>query len=329
MKRQVSERMYDRIQQFNPAFFSVVMGLSGLVIAVQQWEHVASGAVFASGIVSQTLLTITSIVFIVVTALYGAKAFVAPDVVRADFAHPVKSNFFAGFSISLLLFAIMLESVQPGLSKAAWTIGAPLHLAVTIILLRRWILTDHEVRTMNPLWFLPIVGNIIVPIAGVAHYPAELSWFFFAVGLINWILMYALIMNRIMFHHPMPRKFLPTLFILMAPPAIGTLSYHKLVGALDPALHVLYYTSAFLFLLLVAMVPTIVRIPFFISWWAYSFPLAAFTAATYLYATLSDLSLLLVAAQLLTLLLAIVICALIVMTVRAIRHGEVCLHEEE
>ena len=46
------------------------------------------------------------------------------------------------------------------------------------------------IRT-NP-WFIPVVGNIIVPIAGVDDAPAEVSWFFFSFGLIFWIALFTL-----------------------------------------------------------------------------------------------------------------------------------------
>lgn len=44
--------------------------------------------------------------------------------------------------------------------------------------------------------------------------------------------MFILIMNRIIFHNPMPQKLIPTLVILMAPPAIAFMSYTKLVGGI-------------------------------------------------------------------------------------------------
>jgi len=42
----------------------------------------------------------------------------------------------------------------------------------------------------------------------------------------------------------------------------------------------MYYAALFLTLLLVSQINRFVRLEFFISWWAYSFPLAAITIAT-------------------------------------------------
>jgi tellurite resistance protein len=45
--------------------------------------------------------------------------------------------------------------------------------------------------------------------------------------------LFAIILNRIIFHNQFAPKFMPTLFILIAPPAIGFISYIKLTGSLD------------------------------------------------------------------------------------------------
>jgi tellurite resistance protein len=39
-----------------------------------------------------------------------------------------------------------------------------------------------------------------------------------------WAVMFTIIMNRIVFHNPLPQKLMPTLFILIAPPAVALIS---------------------------------------------------------------------------------------------------------
>ncbi len=75
-----------------------------------------------------------------------------------------------------------------------------------------------------------------------------------------------IIFNRIIFHMPLPVKLLPTLFILIAPPAVGFLSYINLTGELDAFAHVLYNFALFLTILLLSQLPRFARLPFFISW---------------------------------------------------------------
>ena len=85
----------------------------------------------------------------------------------------------------------------------------------------------------NPAWFIPIVGNLIVPIAGVGIWDNTILIFYFSIGIFFWIILFAIILNRVIFHNPFAPKFMPTLFILIAPPSIGFLSYMKLTTNLD------------------------------------------------------------------------------------------------
>ncbi len=132
-----------------------------------------------------------------------------------------------------------------------------------------------------------------------------------------------IVFNRIIFHAPLPEKLLPTLFILIAPPAVGFLSYVKLVGVIDPGAQVLYNFALFLTLLLFSQLPRFLRLPFALSWWAYTFPLAAMSVASMVMSSKSGnvfygyLGLILLA------LLSLLIPLLLVKTATAIRRGGV------
>ncbi|MDZ7809277.1 MAG: hypothetical protein U5L11_02915 [Arhodomonas sp.] len=58
-----------------------------------------------------------------------------------------------------------------------------------------------------------------------------MSWFFFSVGLLFWIVLTDhRRLPRMIFHQPLPARLMPTLSILVAPPAAGFLSYLRLTG---------------------------------------------------------------------------------------------------
>ncbi|MCP4572197.1 MAG: hypothetical protein GY838_07570 [bacterium] len=56
----------------------------------------------------------------------------------------------------------------------------------------------------------------------------------------------------------------------------------KLTGAVDPFAQVLFNFGVFVTLLLLTMADVFQRTPFFVSWWASTFPLDAFTLSLYL-----------------------------------------------
>ena len=73
-----------------------------------------------------------------------------------------------------------------------------------------------------------------------------------------------------------------TFFILLAPPAIGMVSYVNISGGVDTFANIMYGTALFIGLLLLFQLKRFLSIPFFITWWAFLFPSAAMTIATFL-----------------------------------------------
>lgn len=267
------------------ALFSSVMGLAGLALA---WRT-AAAVLDWSPLPGDALTGIASLVFVAVAIAYALKLWRHPQAAQAEWNHPVKMNFVPTISIGLLLLGTAWLPRAPNTAFALWASGAALHLALTLRTMSTWIHHPQlEIQHLNPAWFIPVVGNIIVPLGGVQLAPPELSWFFFSIGVVFWIVLFAVVMYRLFFHAPLAVRLTPTLFILLAPPSVGFLAYAGLTGQLDPFGRVLYYTALFLALLLASNALRFFNVPFFISAWAYSFPLAALTTATLRMATMAD-----------------------------------------
>ncbi|MBK1721240.1 SLAC1 anion channel family protein [Thiocystis violacea] len=266
-----------RVAFFPISFFAMVMGLSGLTIG---WEKAQSILKLDLGI-SPWLVGATATLFLVLAALYGTKLVFYREFVIKELRHPVKLNFFPTISISLLLLAIAFLGLMPQVSRVLWMLGTSLHLLFTLYVVSVWIHHEHfQIHHMNPAWFIPAVGNVLVPVAGVPLGFPEISWFFFSVGMLFWLILMTIIFNRVLFHHPIEDRLMPTLFILIAPPAVGFIAYMRLVGELDTLARVLYFSAFFLTLLLFTQAGRFLKLKFFLSWWAYSFPLAAFSIAS-------------------------------------------------
>lgn len=256
--------------------FAVAMGVTGLGIAWRKAAH----TVAAPSVVGEVILAIAALLFVVISGLYAAKAIRFPQAVKNEFNHPIRANFFPAFSISVLLLSIAATPHAPTLALWMWTVGAVVHISLTVLLLKRWILHETHIAHSNPAWFIPIVGNLFVPLSGSLFGFTEIAWFFFSVGVVFWLVLMTLLIYRIVFHDPLPAKILPTLFIFMAPSAIGYLSYVALTdGAIDAFARVLVYSGLFIALLLVSMTRMFLKVPFAVSWWAFTFPSAALACA--------------------------------------------------
>lgn len=272
-------------QQRSLAFFPItlfgaVMGFSGLTLGLQhaQWiSHI-------SPLYAMIALTLTSFVFMSITLAYLIKSIKFPNAIKQEMEHPIAGNFFAAFSISLLLLSILYKDITPQPAAYLWYLGTFLQLAFTIKLLNAWILQEKwKITHMSPAWFIPIVGNIIVPLGAPTFANLETGWFFFSIGLIFWIILQSIMMYRLFFHPPMAKQLEPTLFIFIAPPAMGFMSYLALNGGvLDSFARILYYTALFFVLLLLSQTLRFIKIPFSVAWWAYTFPIAAIANASWM-----------------------------------------------
>ncbi|MEI7431199.1 MAG: SLAC1 anion channel family protein [Betaproteobacteria bacterium] len=313
-----------RLEHFPVSIFSIVMGLSGLAIAWQKAHLVLGGP----DLVWQSIAGLASALFVTLVVIYAIKILRYPNAVAAEWKHPVRVNFFPTISIGLLLLGIVWLETAPSLSRLLWASGTLIHLAFTFAILSSWMYhTHYDIKHANPAWFIPVVGNLFVPICGVHFAPPELAWFFFSIGMIFWIVLMTIVFYRIIFHEPIAARLQPTLFILLAPPAVGFIAYGSLVSELDGFGRVLYYTALFLTLLLGSNVLRFIRGGFFLSAWAYSFPLAAMTIASFAMAKRSGLDFFHGIAVVLLAIVSLVVVVLIAKTLSAVRRHAICVPE--
>lgn len=313
-----------RLAHFPVSFFATVMGLAGLTIA---WMKAAHTMPLPPDI-AQWLRALTSVLYLCLLAIYALKLMRHPAEVDAERRHPVRLNFFPASSIGLLLLAIAWAPDAPDAARWMWMTGAAAHLAFTLYVMSSWLHhTHYAIQHANPAWFIPVVGNILVPIAGVRFAPVDVSWFFFSIGFVMWGVLMTVVMYRLFFHEALPARLAPTQFILIAPPAVGFLSYVALSGEVDAFARILYFFALFLTLLLASNALRFFRLPFFISAWAYSFPLAAITIATFDMAARTGQPFYGGLALVLLAVLTLVLSLLVTKTVLAAQRGLICVPE--
>ncbi|MGV6847896.1 MAG: SLAC1 anion channel family protein [Marinibacterium sp.] len=308
-----------RLEHFPITFFGMSMGLFGLALALKAggFAGLAGAAGWLAGLALAGLLV-----------LFALKALRFPKAVSAEWHHPVRLAFFPAISISLLLMATMLRDTSVNLANVIWIIGALAQAVLTLVVVSAWIgQRNFGTGHLSPAWFIPAVGNVVVPLAGVPLGHVEVSWYFMAVGLVFWLVLLTLIFNRLVFHDPLPGKLQPTLVILIAPPAVAFLSWTALQGGLDNGGRLLINIGYFFTLIVFAQAPTLLRLPFALSFWALSFPFAAMTVASFRFAELAQSPLHRDIGLILLILLVAIVATLIVQTARAAAAGKICQPE--
>lgn len=317
--------MKERLQFFPITLYAVVMGLSGLTLVFHRFFEIS---VLPKFLYSGNLYFISAL-FIFITVTYFRKAIIFPQQVKADFKHPIRINFFSAFSISLLLLSLAYLPIFPHLSGILWWMGVVMHTFLMLHTISFWIQNNFEIQSMNPAWFIPVVGNIIVPVAGVEFMPASFNFFYFSVGFFFWLVLFTIFLNRVIFHHQMPQKFIPTLFILIAPPAVGFIAYFRITQSFDMFAQFMLMMTYFFLALLVFLRKNFYKITFFLSWWAFTFPLTAATLASLLAFHQTHQLFYKIMAFVLMIISILVIALVTWKTILKIRDGEICVNEDK
>jgi len=321
----IPEADHNRLEHFPITFFASVMGLAGLTLAL----HAAESALHLPDWTTQAALAVTVIGFLLISLVYLLKAVKYPDAVKAEWNHPVKLAFFPAISISILLIATATRPVSMDAARMLWIAGTTLQAVLTLSVISNWIgHRPFQHLHISPAWFIPAVGNVVVPVAGVSLGFPEISWLFFAGGVLFWMILLTLVMNRLIFHDPLPGRLAPTVVILIAPPAIAFLSWVQLNGGHIDGLARFFYYVTLVFAAIVALeARAFAKLPFAMSWWALSFPVAGLTIASLRFAALSGVAGTRLIGFAALALLVVIILGLVYRTLVAILRGQICQPE--
>ncbi len=313
----------NRLQFFPVMMFAIVMGLSGLSLVLKKLSEI----LYFPSVIADVLGLLSSMIFLLVLGNYLLKLFKYKEEVKGEITHPIRINFFAAISISTLILSIFYRHTFDQLSQILFILGATLHIILTFYTMKFWINNNLEIQHSNPAWFIPIVGNLIVPIAGKNFIDDSVLYFYFSIGIFFWIILFSIILNRIIFHKQFAPKFMPTLFILIAPPAIGFLSYVKLSGELDFFAHILYSLGLFFTILVFTMYKNYINIKFFISWWAFTFPMAAISLSTILMYELTQQNFYAILSYIFAVITIIIVSLVAKETIAHMKKKEICIME--
>lgn len=307
------------LKHFPIAFFAVVMGMWGWTLAAQ--------AAVGQGVLSEVFadrlrwgaVLVTGLVF----AAYGAKLVLHASSVLEEWRTPPKMVFFPAISISLLLIGTAYLADAPEFGETIWLVGVAAQGILTLLVITSWLgQRDFQIGQLSPAWFIPAVGNVVVPLGGAQLGYMELSWLFFTAGLIFWLILLTLVAQRLLFHGPLPAKLVPTLAILIAPPAVAFASYVGLTGGIDAFARILLNAAYVFALLVLGQVAQFRALPFALSWWALSFPVAALVVASFTFGAMVQLSFYTNIAAMILGALSLVIVFLLAKTVLALLKGK-------
>lgn len=325
------------LQHLSPVWFSVPMGLSGLSLA---WLRAATLMGESATGIALVLGGLALLSWLALAVAGFVRLQRHPKAWEEDRRHPVRHAFFATIPIGLLLLATVGAALLgpeglaaggglPAVVNLAWWLGALGQFATTLWLLSRWWAGNQpgglQWPVLTPALIVPVVGNVIAPLAGVALGHGEWAAAQFGVGLLFWPVILVLLLVRVATQGLWPERLLPAHFIFVAPPAVIGLALSQF-GVPLPIVWGCWGIALFSFLWAGSQARRLGALPFGIGHWGLSFPLAAFAGLTLRLAEPGGL--LAVLGPLLLALASLIVTALLLATWRGLRQGTLLVPEQ-
>lgn len=299
--------------------FVPVMGLCGLSLAWVQASDTMGAA--ATG-VAQGLAMLAGLLMLALLGIMLWRFLRRPHTRLQDALHPVRHVFVAAPAAAMILLAscaVVLTGPSAGWD-VLWMAGASAQACITVWVVLRW-LRGGTSRWLGvtPALLIPVVGNVLLPLAGLSlGHPvwALLQW---TVGAVLWPAVLLMLVWRWHRIGPWPARMRASVFILIAPPSVTGLGL--LLWQVPLAWPLLLWCVALAFVVLaLRQLPQCFEQPFGWPMWSLSFPLTAFAALTLRLASAGVLPQWL---ALLTLALAsVVVVALLRWTFWGLRSGQ-------
>ena len=307
-----------RLRGFHPGWYGAVMGTAIVGIVAYQNPGGVGSLAEAMKALGVLMVALSALLAVGLGVPYVARWARHPGAARADLMNPVVGALHATFPAGLLVLAVGIATVGPSVLPPDATsvlvavlaaVGIVLGFAMSVVF-AALLFTSHSVepQTANGAWFIPPVVPIIVPMVLVPLAPrvaaADLGlllaagYAFWGMGLLLFVLVASLLYDRLVFH-PLPAAPLaPSLWIGLGPIGVGGLALLRLGQAGTPvwgdaaaavqAVSLIGASALWGFGLWWLAAAAVLlgaylrrgRLPYGLGWWAFTFPLGAYTAST-------------------------------------------------
>lgn len=266
--------------------FGAALGLTGLSLA---WQRAEDMAILRADGVSAVLLILAGMVSLLIFAGYSVKLARRPDAVREDMLHAARFTSLGAAPMTLMLLpagALPYFSQPPAGPNLIWLFGALVHLGLAGWLIARWVRVRPSLCDVTPAWFVPLVGMAVAASAGGDLGYTALATGITLAGSLAWIALLPFVIRRLAKGPALPDALVPTIFVLVAPPALvalglGSLADHSRGTALL-ATAFFYVSCAFLVpvtIVIARRFKDITALGYTHGWWSATFPLAALASA--------------------------------------------------
>jgi tellurite resistance protein len=253
-----------------PNFFGISFGLAGLA---EVWT-LASPTLGLVDIVGRVLALAATSVWVTLVVIYSSKGV---QRIQEDWRNPILSPFLALVLIVPTLLAGLLCDVTLSVGRVLVAVLSSITIAVGGWSTGQWIVNDLYDECMHPGYLLPTAtGGLVGSIAASDAHLHLLANAWFGVGMVSWLLVGSIILNRLFIRPRVSPALTPTLALEAGPPMVAGVAYHALQGgSIDTFASALGGYAILMVLVQLRLTPIYLRLSFTPAFWSFTFPTAA------------------------------------------------------
>ncbi|MCF6462164.1 TDT family transporter [Clostridium sp. Cult1] len=202
-----------------------------------------------------------------------AKIIKYPKNVAEDLKNPVIASVFPALSMGIMLIATYIKPFKPSLAFGIWVIGLALHIILILYFTIKYVF-NFNIKKVFPSWYIVYVGIVVGSVTAPAFDMANIGQVLFWFGFISYLILLPIILYRILKIKEIPEPAMPTLVILAAPASLCLAGYMNSFQNKNMFIVWLLLTLSQLTLLYVLLqLPKLLKLPFYPSYSAFTFPL--------------------------------------------------------
>lgn len=194
--------------------------------------------------------------------------------------NPVMASVAPTFSMGIMILSTYINKLSPHLALSIWSIGLILHIILILYFTYKFII-KFDIKKVFPSYFVVYVGIVTGSITAPTYNLYKLGEYLFWFGLVSYIILLPIVLYRVFKVKDIPEPILPIITILTAPANLclaGYISSFKekniiIIGFLG-ILSILIFIGVLMYL------PKILKIKFYPSYSALTFPLVITAIAT-------------------------------------------------
>jgi tellurite resistance protein len=255
---------------------AIPLGLAGLA---QVWS-VATSALGAPFELGQAFWLIAAIAWAWTIAVHVHRGTRTDQPLSHQLTHFAHGPLAALLPIAAMLLGASLHRAIPLAGTVLTLISIAAAAAFAAWILSFWMRAELPLESVHGGYFLPTSAAGFVGALAAAE--SGLDWLAvgsFAVGIFFWLVISVFFFLRLALRPTMPAPLVPTLAIMIAPPAVASAAWLTIcAGRPNDVFEGLTAMTAFMVLIQVTLLPRYRALPFSLGFWSFTFPAASVAA---------------------------------------------------